>query len=263
MRVIAVDDENGALKLLCRAVAEAKPDAELHAFQSSTEALAFARAAPPDVAFLDIRMPEISGLELAKKLKKINPAVNIIFATSYSDCAVDAMRLHSSGYLLKPVTKEDVINEFENLRNPVVTENCAVKRLYARTFGNFDLFCDGKPVVFHRGKTKELLAYLIDCQGSSSTRKQIAAAIFEDGEYSRSTQTYLSQIIKDLNAVLKELGVNGLLVTGFNSYAVNRSLLSCDAYDYLEGKPEALNAFRGEYMLQYSWGEYSLSRFYE
>ena len=68
MRILAVDDEKDALEVLVAAICECEKDAEIKAFNSPTEALNYAAENPPDIAFLDIRMPTMSGLDLAKKL---------------------------------------------------------------------------------------------------------------------------------------------------------------------------------------------------
>lgn len=261
MKILAVDDEQGALKLLVRAITGACPDDTIFSFQSSTKALQCARENHIDVAFLDIQMPEITGLELAKRLKKINPNINIIFSTGYSEYAVDALKLRSSGYLMKPITRSDVQTELSNLRNPIAAEETSY--VFAKTFGNFDLFVKGKILVFPREKSKEVLAYLIDRHGSAVTRKEMAAIIFEDREYTRATQAYLTQIIKNLKKVLDEAEIGDIFVTGQNTYAVDVTKIRCDAYEYLEGDAEALNAFHGEYMCQYSWGEEQMYQFYE
>ena len=57
-----------------------------------------------DIAFLDIEMPVLNGIQLAKSFKKINPKINIIFVTAYDNYAVDAFNIHASGYILKPVS---------------------------------------------------------------------------------------------------------------------------------------------------------------
>ena len=69
-----------------------------------------------DVAFPDIHMRGMNGVEVAKELKKINPKMNIIFVTGFSEYTGDAMRLHASGYIMKPVTKEKVEAELSDLR---------------------------------------------------------------------------------------------------------------------------------------------------
>lgn len=262
MKIIATDDEQGALRLLEKSIKLAQPDCELRSFSSPGAALDSCKGDPPDVAFLDINMPGMTGLEMAKKLKGINPAVNIIFTTGYSEYAAEAFRMRASGYITKPVTPSDVKKELENLRNPVGAALPA-KMLHMKTFGNFDVFSGGRNVVFQRSPAKEVLAYLVDRHGSSVNRKELAAALFEDREYTRSTQSYITQIIKSLQETLRKEGAEDVLIISHNSYAVDVTKFTCDAYDYLDGVPSALNAFRGEYMTQYSWAECSIGNFYD
>ena len=186
MRILAVDDEKDALEVLVAAISECEKDAEIKAFNSPTEALNYAAENPPDIAFLDIRMPTMSGLDLAKKLKAINVRVNIVFSTGYSEYASDAFSMHASGYIMKPVSVRLVRKELENLRNPVETPN---SRIFVRTFGNFELFVDGETLHFSRKPAKELLAYLVDRKGSAVTRKELCSVLLQDASAATPTTT--------------------------------------------------------------------------
>lgn len=254
MRIIALDDEAGPLKLIEKALAKVCPEDEVRLFSNPNEALSECRKNPPDVAFLDINMPGVTGLQVAKKLKAVNPMVNIIFVTGYSEYAAQAFSMRASGYLAKPVTASDIKKELENLRNPVKPEETK-KGIFIKTFGNFDVFCDGKPLKFQRAPAKEVIAYLTNRQGSSVTRKELAAVLFEDEEYTRSAQSYITQIIKSMKNTLEQAGAGDIVIAEYNSYALDVSKVSCDAYDYMKGIPEAVNSFQGEYMSQYSWAE--------
>ena len=117
--VILVDDEKIILNGGLATLHEALPDAQIAGFLTAAETLRFARENQVDVAFLDIELRSGSGLTLAKKLREINPKVNIIFLTSYREYALDAWELDSSGYLLKPLTVEHVLHEMSVLRFPV------------------------------------------------------------------------------------------------------------------------------------------------
>lgn len=260
MKIVAVDDEEGSLKLMEKTVRAVCPDDELRFFSDPVKAVADCKKDPPDVVFLDVNMPGMTGLQAAKKMKAINPAVNIIFATGYSEYAAEAFSMRASGYLTKPVTTRDVRRELENLRNPVAIKE-EKKGVFLKTFGNFDIFVNGKVLSFQRGPAKEVLAYLTNRQGSSVTRKELAAVLFEDDEYTRSAQSYITQIIKSLKKTLEEAGVGDIVVIGYNSYSLDVEKVSCDAFDFLKGVPEAMNAFKGEYMLQYSWAEDYISYF--
>ena len=249
MKIIAVDDERPALSVLQKRITEVAPDDELSTFDTSRAALEYAKTNDIDVAMLDINLPGINGMELAKELKKINPQINIIFCTAYSEFMQEAFDVHASGYLLKPVTKEGVEKALNNLLHPVEKE---MPKVFIRTFGEFDLLIDGRPVLFHSKKSKELLAILVDKRGAIVTKKDIAAVLFEDS-YSITTQTYLKKIFKDLVLSLTEYGIEKMLVKGFNQYGLDITTFSCDLYDYDKGLPDAINAYKGEYMAQYEW----------
>ena len=119
MNIIAVDDEKLALDVLVDTINEVVPEAKIFGFRQPLEAISFVETENFDVAFLDIKLRGMTGLELAKRLKDINGKVNIIFVTGYSEYSLDAFRLYASDYLLKPVDEEQIKKAIENLRNPV------------------------------------------------------------------------------------------------------------------------------------------------
>ena len=259
MHILATDDEQSALNVLIGAIGEAVSIATVHGFRNPLEALEFMKETKCEVAFLDIQMREMSGIILARKLKEIYPKINIVFVTGYSQYANEAFALHASGYVYKPVTAEKIVTEMENLRTPVKWKETGI---CVNTFGSFELIVNGEEVAFGRAKAKEMLAYLVDKQGKSADRKELAAILFERDDYSRATQNYLSKIIKELTNVLEEAGAQGILKRGWNSYAVDVDVFTCDLYDYEkdDAAPGELNCFQGEYMKQYSWAEVTLAR---
>lgn len=254
MTYLCVDDEKMSLELLKAELSSVVEGETIVGFQDPEEAYNYAKEHPIDVAFLDIEMTHINGIMLGKMLKQLNPQINLIFVTAYSSYGMEAFSLHASGYVLKPATAEAIKRELEEIRYPQ-QQIKSEKRIRAVTFGQFDLLLDGEPVHFGRAKSKELLAYLIHKKGGGLTRKEIAAAIFEDAEYSRNVQDYVSKIVRELEASLKKAGISELLVHDHNRYAVNTDLFTCDAYEFDNNDPTAVNAYRGEYMVQYSWAE--------
>ena len=261
MHILATDDEQSALNILIGAIQEAVPLATVHGFRNPLEALEFMKETPCEVAFLDIQMREMSGIVLARKLKELYPKLNIIFVTGYSQYANEAFALHASRYVYKPVTADKIVVEMENLRTPVKWKE---KGICVNTFGNFEVIVNGEEVSFGREKSKEMLAYLVDKRGKSANRKEIAEVLFEREDYSRTTQNYLSKIVKELVTSLERVGAEKMLKRGVNSYAVDMDVFSCDLYDYEKDDATAdeLNRFQGEYMKQYSWAEVTLARLY-
>ena len=257
MRMLCVDDEPLMLIMLEKAVREAAPDADIHAFRYQEELLEDAKKNGCDVAFLDIHMRGMNGVELAKELKSVNPKMNIIFVTGFSEYAGDAMKLHASGYIMKPVTAEEVKRELSDLRFPIAPRKDALLRV--QCFGNFDVFLpSGEHMHFERSRSKEIFAYLVHKCGSSCTIKEIAAILFEDEMYDQKQLNYMQQLTHSLMKSLRAVGAEAAVVKNFNSLAVNPDLLDCDYYRFKEMDAGAVNAYENEYMSQYYWADFFL-----
>ena len=219
-------------------------------------ALDVAKKTRVDVAFLDIHMPEKNGIELALDLKRLNPKVNIVFATGFSEYMKAGIDLRMSGYIMKPVTPDAVRTELENLRNPI--EWSAEKRVQILTFGNFDVFVDGALLKFERKQSKEILAYLVDKRGTSATYPELAAMLWEDEEYDRTKQKNLQVYIASLVKTLNGVGIKDLILKNRQGILINTRIVDCDYYRFLEGDARAINSFTGQYMSAYSWAEFTV-----
>ena len=218
----------------------------------------------PDVIFSDIIMPELDGLELAVRLKTAAPDARLVFVTGFSEFALKAFQLHVSGYIMKPPEPDRVREELNVLERNLPTECRAPddRRLQARCFGYFEVFWKGKPLRFERQQTKELLAFLIDRCGSYCSAEEIIAGIWEDVQDIRAAKHRLRNLTCDLRKTLADIGLGGLLLHRRNQLAILTELLDCDYYRMLDGDMEAVNAFRGEYMAQYSWAELTKGNLY-
>ena len=200
-------------------------------------------------------MSEMTGVELAKELKAVNPKMNIIFVTGFSEYAGDAMELYASGYIMKPVTKEKVERELCDLRFPIVPKKDALLRV--QCFGNFVVFLpNGSHMRFERSRSKEIFAYLVHRQGSSCTTREIAAALFEDAHFDKKQQNYVQQLIHALIKSLKAVGAEKAVERSYNALAVNPDVLDCDYYRFKELDAGAVNAYQNEYMSQYYWADF-------
>lgn len=255
MNIIAVDDERPALWLLEKAIQSIIQSAQITCFQSATEALEYARNHVVDIAFLDIEMAEMNGLSLAKKLKDIYRETNIIFVTGYSAYSGNAFDIHASGYVLKPIDPERVKRELENLRYPVKKND---KGIRIQCFGNFEIFVDEKPLTFGRSKSKETLAYLVDRKGSGVNNKELASILWGDAAYTRTTQSHLRTILAEMMKTLKNAGAEHIIINQRNSRSIDTSKVDCDYYRFDMGDVNSINAYRGEYMANYSWAEFTI-----
>ena len=246
MKILLVDDEKLQLARLEESVKSVLPNAETLIYTNPVLALEENKNSSIDIAFLDIEMPKLNGIQLAKSLKGINPNINIVFVTAYDSFALDAMKLHASGYITKPVNKKKVEEEINGLRYPV--ELTPTKQLQIKCFGNFEVFHDGQPLKFAYSKSKELFAYLVDREGSAININELNAILWEEDHTS-----YLRNLISDIQKTLATVHASDVFIKRHNECYIDTSKVDCDAYEYKNNNPDAIRMYRGEYMNQYSW----------
>ena len=116
MKILVIDGNKQDLKQLTGSIAEALPSSQIFAFTNPFELLEFAQDNPCDIAFLEIVIPAMSGITMAKKLQRYSPKINIIFVSAYCENTAEAFPLHPSGFVTKPVTKEAIEREIKHLR---------------------------------------------------------------------------------------------------------------------------------------------------
>lgn len=248
MNVIAVDDEPLMLYALSKAVKASADITSVAEFTSCEDTLEWAQHNPVDAAFLDIDMRGMGGLSLAQKLMEIHPDCKVVFCTGYEKYAVDAFKIHVSGYLMKPISADDVQREIDHIKGV----KAAQKPLTVKCFGNFEVYVRDEKLAFKRTKTKELLAFLIDRKGAGVTGKEICARLWQDGGDEEKYHNYLRQLFLDLRQTMETAGVGDIVTQSNYSYSLDTEKIDCDYYTYLKtGKPD----FHGEYMMQYSWAE--------
>lgn len=260
MRYLLVDDEPLALEDLKEAIGQAC--GQLHetvSFSSPFDALANMAASEFDVAFLDIEMFGMDGITFAKRIKDIQPDIHIVFVTGHEKYAFSAFQIHATGYLLKPVIPEDIRRELTFIYKSMPLPEKQV--ISIRTFGNFAVFVNGALLEFHRAKAKELLALLVDREGSALTTKEACAILWEDVPYTCSQKNYFHQILHDLRCTLKKAGAEKILVKKRNSIAIDPGSFECDSYRFMQGDPAAINSYRHNYMNSYSWAEFTAGTF--
>ena len=248
MIAIAVDDEILMLGALVKAISSSPDISSVTKFSSCDEALEFVKNNSIDIAFLDINMRGMGGLALAENIIAVRPKCKVVFCTGYEEYAIPAFKLHASGYLMKPISAEDVQAEIDNIKGVKQKE----KLLKVKCFGNFEVYANDEKLLFKRAKTKELFAYLIDRKGAGMTAKEICVALFPEDTDDVKNSAYLRQLVFDMKSTLKTVGAENVLRHEKPYYRIDTALIECDYLSYLEvGKPE----FYGEYMMQYSWAE--------
>lgn len=251
MHIIYVDDEKPAIKNFCLTVANFPEIRELHTFQSGEEALAFAENNTVDAAFLDMEMPGIHGLELAKALKQHDSEIRVVFVTAFKQYALEAFGVDATGYLLKPYTAGDIRKELAK---------CAYKRLpshrvVVQTMPTLSVIVNGAPLSISGEKPKEMLALLIDRAERGFSVGEAIACLWPERSADASTQSLCRMTWKRLVNAFENVGVGDVLYTADNRRHIKTDAIDCDLYRILNGDKQAARKYSGEYLSEYEWSE--------
>lgn len=212
---ITVDDEFPNHFLLKKFLEEKKQMKVLEQFSNPLSVLEKAALLQPDVAFIDIEMPEINGLELAERLQHICPSIQIVFVTAFSHYAVDAFHVNAIDYLLKPIEKSEIKRVLKKLQSNKeqrrivdgALENVIVEPCRINTLGCFDVFGPHSkmPIQWMTSKVEELFAYLLLNIGRSVGKEELCDVLWPDTEHENGMMNLYSTVYRLRKTLLKEL----------------------------------------------------------
>jgi len=155
MKVLIVDDETLALSRLNRLLTETGIT-DITACENGLEAMKAIAQKDFDLVFLDISMPQISGLELANHLMDVSPKTFIIFQTAYSEYALEAFQNGGVGYLMKPVSLEALQKVVEKVKQLTPNRNQMDKKIMGKS-GNKLYIIDKDDIYYIKADLDEVI----------------------------------------------------------------------------------------------------------
>ena len=278
MRAIIVDDERLSLDYFERLLDE-RPEVTLVAtYTDPHQALAGIEELEPDVVFLDIEMPEITGIQLAEQIQTFSPRTKIVFVTAYREYAIQAFDLNASDYLLKPIQKdrlqktigrlmEGIAEPIAQTSQPTLGQICCFSSL---RFQMADEERAHLEVKWRTAKSKELFAFLLHHRQKPIRKDHILDVIWT-GDDPRKSVSQLYSTIYQLRKLMEKLGVPVTINSHNNSYLLNLHGTPVDAEVWeqrllalepltKETQPQhlaVLEAYNGDYLAEhaYIWAE--------
>ncbi len=165
-------------------------------------------------------------------------------------CSEKEPNSHSSRYVMLYAVEGNEAGDKQ-----ILPENRAVS---IRTFGYFDVFVGDTPIAFRNKKSKELLALLVDRKGGYVTSEEAISFLWEDEPANTLTLSRYRKVALRLKSTLEEYGIPDIVETVDGKRRIVTGEVECDLYNYLSGKEEYAQLFKGSYMTNYSWGETTL-----
>lgn len=152
--------------------------------------------------------------------------------------------------------RADNITEKASAARAATAQESAVVEIH--TFGYFDIFVSGRPIMFKSEKAKELLAILVDRRGGYVTADEAISLLWEDEPASPVVLSRYRKIALRLKNTLEEYGVSQIVESVNGKRRLSTEYVDCDLYRYLSAPQENVSLFHGSYLTNYSWGEITL-----
>lgn len=239
---MVVDDEWPALEQMRELLQQCENIASIHVFDNPREAFTAAAEQKPDLIFLDIQMPELSGLAFAENLLPFSPDTEIVFVTAYRSYAVEAFDLSAADYLLKPVDPPRLLKTWSKFLSKRAQSGQTGAPSASASFqylGGHTLTGPLGVVKWSTHKAEELFAYLwIHRQGSVSV---ILNDVFPQWNYEKGKQ-YLHTTVYQIRKTLKnaDLGDKIELTSDRENYRLEAKGIEGDAERFQEAALAAL-----------------------
>lgn len=242
IKAIIVDNEELALEFMKRKLNEFDEIEVVASYTDSKDLIEKLQLLEFDVAFLDIEMGEVSGIDIAEQLINLNRDIQIVFVTAYQDYAIQAFEMNSVDYLLKPVIKGRLVKTIKRLENKKIQQNPSprekIKRediLSINSLGDLSVTFLGSIIKWKTAKVKELFAYLLTHQGSYIDRDILLNQLWPGLDY-RKAKVYLHTSMSYLRQLLKEYGYSEAVTFQDNKYKLTLDKFTWDIqlFDYIE-----------------------------
>ncbi len=251
-KVILIDDMKSARVVLQILLSEYPELEVIGSFGDPEEALEFLDEQEVDLAFIDIEMPVVNGLDLAKHIcDKMSTPPIFAFATAFPSYSLQAWSTDAIGYLTKPYQPQ----ELDKIVSRFLQLSPDVEKVKIKCFPTFQVELGDKSIGFNHEKAKEIFAYLVFHQGAWVRVSELCAEVLEDLDGERAKDSFRSYFSR-LKKTLTQYGIADVLEHQYGQYRVHPEKLDCDYYRYLEGETRL---FLGEFLKSYPWAEPTLA----
>ena len=243
-KIVIIDDEPQALASFLLTSLEKDFDYRFYC-EHPTDAIEYCANHNIEAVFIDIRMPNINGVNLAQRILEANKTVKIIFITAFTFDEKAIRELLGDrvlGFAYKPFDPVKLSAFFAQIENRHVD-------VFLKTFAPFDLFLDKEVIDFSSAKSKELLALLTVYNGSTLTLETAIAKLWPSHNVELSKRLYRDAKIR-LKTVLEEAGIPELVSFGYGWLRINKDYAHSDYWDFLDDR---LKGYNGTFMPGYEW----------
>lgn len=241
MRVILIDDEPLALEHMEKLLKAVDGVKVVGKYCNPLEGLKVIKQERPDVVFLDIEMPTMSGIELAENIQSVDSDIHIVFVTAYDEYAVKAFELNAVDYVMKPVQKKR-LNETIKRLQPFEGTNAEKEKTEVSRIGMICCFqtlrfiwqaaeVETINVHWRTSKAKEVFAYLIHHRREPVGKEALIELFWPESELEKGfAQLYAA--IYQIRKTLASIGFDMKITSRDQTYILDMQQIKVDVDEF-------------------------------
>jgi len=225
-------------------------DLIINSFTDSGEAALYAKKNHINLAFLDIEMEGLSGIQLGQTLRNINPDIILMYISSSESGCADAMRLKADAYIFKPYSMADISYAIGKAR--LLTKNSS-QSIAIKTKGVFEIIINNRPIHFSNAKAKELLALCIRYRGYDVLMDTAISLLWPGRSVDEKTKRLYRKAVLCIKKTLGNYTSSALFTSSRGSCRVNPVNFKCDYYHFLSKNSNSSHRDNALYFSTYPW----------
>ncbi len=210
----------------------------------------------PDMIFINTCSQAIGYKRLIESIKSAEYKTVICLVGESEDDSIKVYRYSCDMFIMKPYTSQEIyhcMDLFELLSK-------RIKKVFIRTFGNFDVFVNGQPLYFHNAKSKELFALCVDHIGGTVSMEEAVDKLWPGRGLDNNTKKLYRKALQHIKDLSDAHGIGEMVRCVRGGCMANTSIFECDYYLFLKTPYQYSHLLNGKYLSDYSWGEETLAR---
>lgn len=236
METILIDEEQTELELLQKKITQLSSVKVLGAFTDPHEGLIEVSRKQPDILFLDICIPEVNWMKVAKQLKKAIPDMQIVFLATLDKYALEAFDIQADDYLLKPVDYSRLKQAMVKVTSKLSQQKSAPRQMVgcfqSLHFRYEESNQDIVDIHWRTSKAREIFSYLVHKRGKL-VRKDVLVDLFWSDMPVKEAYNQLYSTIYQIRKTIKSINYNIQIVNREDSYRLllNDCLVDVDMWE--------------------------------
>jgi two-component SAPR family response regulator len=194
----------------------------------------------PDIVFLDIEMPGMTGLEIAEYITGLEKAPEIIFVTAYDEYALQAFKVNALDYITKPIDEQELKRVIDKIQKRGFIQDYKINGIKVNALGGFRVFVTPsfELIKWSTAKCEELFAYMLFQEKKIVSKLEIIDILWPEKDEKKS-ETNLRTTVCRLNQTFKKYGIQAKIKSERNLYKLEIDYVEVDAF-FLENLGQSL-----------------------